>query len=214
MKPLKATLFQWSGSVGGHLNWSFPDQGGSCKRSCGESQILLYIPAVPSSTCIPLFHLQQLCPEIWSPLSLGWPMHWYTKLQVLLLVYHDVNDLMLLCFRGFLDQHYSGTWTPRLESHVTWYTISSPDRLLFHYCVVRWRPFNLPPFNLPLLPDEHKSDDVWEFQVPIWQEWESIQPRDCQELNGCLLFQNPTFHAWFPSIRWGWWDRHNGEYRS
>ena len=43
---------------------------------CCEGEILWHMYALPSSSLLPLFYLQQLRSKIWSPLPVGWPMHW------------------------------------------------------------------------------------------------------------------------------------------
>lgn len=40
-----------------------------------QSEILWYLSAIPSSSCLSLLNLQQLCPKVWSSLSMGRSVH-------------------------------------------------------------------------------------------------------------------------------------------
>lgn len=118
-----------------------------------QSEILWYLSAIPSSSCLSLLNLQQLCPKVWSSLSMGRSVHrlgksywnsiltsktknwirsmsWYVIYGIFLQRNYPFFVCFLSCSTLLCIYVFVFSWVSMLKVHGEFYAVLADDLIL------------------------------------------------------------------------------------
>lgn len=136
--------------------------------------------------------MQQLYREVWSSLSIHWPVHWDQELQVLLIVHlfdiHAMHASLCNFIGGYRKNHQE---SQRRRQFILGHSRGSNSSNhistdIFYFPLVSWRSD-----SLSCLLTVQRKDNKREYKTTLW-EWQPVRQRLFRKFQGNLVCFYPS----------------------